>query len=193
LRLAAALVDLAGELNLVGATFAVVGGLAASARGEARFTRDIDVVVAISTDEEAEALVFQLTQRGYLVLATVEHDAIHRLATARLKHPSGVVCDLIFATCGIEREIVDGAQALELFDAKLIPTASAEAVIAMKVLSVTDQRPRDLGDIQAILRANPDLDQALVLTLLGAISGRGFARGQNLIEKWSEIRSRLES
>lgn len=193
MRLGAALVDLAGELNLVGANFAVVGGLAASARGEARFTRDIDVVVAISTDEEAEALVFRLTQRGYLVLATVEHDAMHRLATARLKHQSGVVCDLIFATCGIEREIVDGAQDLELFDANLIPTASAEAVVAMKVLSVTDQRPRDLGDIQAILRANPDLDQALVLTLLGAISSRGFARDQNLIEKWSEIRSRLGS
>ena len=78
MKLGAALVDLAGELNLAGVTFAVVGGLAASARGEARFTRDIDMVVAASTDEVAEALVFQLTQRGYLVLATVEQDATHR-------------------------------------------------------------------------------------------------------------------
>lgn len=169
----------------------MVGGLAASARGEARFTRDIDIVVAVSTDEEAEALVFELTQRGYLVLATIEQDATHRLATARLQHHSGVVCDLIFATCGIEREIVDSAQGLELFDAKLVPTATAEALVAMKVLSATDQRPRDLGDIQAILRASSDLDQALVLTLLEAIGSRGFARGQDLIEKWAEIRSRL--
>jgi hypothetical protein len=91
----------------------VVGGLAASARGEARFTRDIDVVIAVSSDDEAETVVFQLTQHGYRVLATVEQDATQRLATARLEHRSGIVCDLIFATCGIEREIVDGAEPLD--------------------------------------------------------------------------------
>jgi len=190
LKLRSTLADLAGQLNATGAGFAVVGGLAASARGEARFTRDIDVVVAVSSDSEAEAVVFELSQRGYRVLATVEQDATHRLATARLEHRSGVVCDLIFGTCGIEREIVDGAELLELFD-RAIPTATAEAIVAMKVLSATEQRPRDLGDIQAILRADPDLDHALVLSLLSTIDQRGFARGQDLIEKWAQIRLRL--
>ena len=61
----------------------------------------------------------------------------------------------------------------------------------MKVLSASEQRPRDLGDIQAILRAQPELDQALVLGLLNTIAERGFARGQNLVDKWSELRARL--
>ena len=60
MKLGEALADLTAELSLVGARFAVVGGLAASARGEARFTRDIDIVVAVSTDEQAEAVVFHL-------------------------------------------------------------------------------------------------------------------------------------
>ena len=193
MKLAETLADIADRLSAAGARFAVVGGLAASARGEARFTRDIDIVVAVSTDEEAESVVFQLKNQGYGVLATVEQEATHRLATARLQHPSGVVCDLIFATSGIEAEIVGSAEELELFDARLIPTASAEALVAMKVLSATDQRPRDLGDISAILRANPNLDQGRVLQLLEATMNRGFARGQDLVQKWSELRARLGS
>lgn len=63
----------------------------------------------------------------------------------------------------------------------------------MKVLSASEQRPRDLGDIQAILRAQPDLDHALVLGLLHTIAERGFARGQNLVDKWAELRARLGS
>ena len=173
--------------------FAVVGGLAASARGEARFTRNIDIVVAVSNDEEAKTVVFRLTQHGYHMLATIEQDATHRLATARLQHGAGVICDLIFATSGIEHEIVNGADGLELFDEKLVPTASAEALIAMKVLSSTDQRPRDLGDIAAILRSNPELDHGLVRRLLEAIASRGFARGQDLVEKWTAISVRLGS
>ena len=103
-----------------------------------------------------------------------------------------MICDLICATCGIEREIVDGAESLELFD-RAVPIASAEAIVAMKVLSASEQRPRDLGDLQAILRAQPDLDQALVLELLNRIAERGFARGQNLVDKWADLRARFGS
>ena len=193
MKLGETLADLANRLSEAGARFAVVGGLAASAHGEARFTRDIDIAVAVSSDEEAESVVFQLMNQGYVVLATVEQEATHRLATARLQHPSGVICDLIFATCGIEAEIVSGAEELELFDERLVPTVSAEALVAMKVLSATDRRPRDLGDITAVMRANPDLDQDVVVGLLKAIMSRGFARGQDLVEKWSELCSRLGS
>ena len=87
---------------------------------------------------------------------------------------------------------MDGAEPLELFD-RAVPTAAAEAIVAMKVLSASEQRPRHLGDIQAILRAQPELDQALVLGLLNTIAERGFARGQNLVDKWADLRARLGS
>jgi hypothetical protein len=168
--------------------YAVVGGLAASIHGEARFTRDIDVALMVENDEEAELCIHGFIQKGYALVATVEQDATHRLATARLRHPDGVVCDLIFATCGIERDIVASAQRIELFPGTWVATATAESMIAMKVLSASPKRPRDLGDIQAMLRAAPTLNEALVTSLLESITARGYARGQELIEKWRRLR-----
>ena len=171
--------------------YAVVGGLAASARGEARFTRDIDVAVMVDNDDEAELNIYNLVQEGHVVIATDEQEATHRLATARLKHPDGVVCDLIFATCGIESEIVASAERVELFPGKWVTTATAESMIAMKVLSATTKRPRDLGDLQAMLRANPALDESRVASLLQTIEARGYSRGQDLTEKWRKLRVEL--
>jgi Nucleotidyl transferase AbiEii toxin, Type IV TA system len=189
LKLAEALLSLVQRLEGHGVRFAVVGGLAASARGEARFTRDVDVATAVDTDEDAEAVVFSLQQAGYLLLATVEQDAAKRLATARLRNPQGIVCDLIFATSGIEREVVESAEPLELFEHVLVPTATAEALLAMKTLSASAKRARDLEDIRAILLENPSFDEARVKELLGTIERRGYARGQRLLEKWHKIRA----
>jgi hypothetical protein len=169
----------------------VVGGLAASARGEARFTRDIDVAVIVDNDDQAEQCINGFVQQGYVVIATVEQEATHRLATARLKHPDGVVCDLIFATCGIESEVVGSAERVELFPGKWVTTATAESMVAMKILSATAKRPRDLGDLQAMLRANPALDESRVTSLLEAIEARGYSRGQDLAEKWRRLRTEL--
>lgn len=52
--LESALRDLVGRLTDLGSRFAVVGGLAVSARTEPRFTRDADVCVAVHSDAEAE-------------------------------------------------------------------------------------------------------------------------------------------
>ena len=128
---------------------------------------------------------------GYVVIATVEQEATHRLATCRLKHPEGVVCDLIFATCGIESEIVASAERVELFPGEWVTTATAESMVAMKILSATAKRPRDLGDLQAMLRANPTFDESRVASLLRAIEARGYSRGQALSEKWRKLRSEL--
>jgi ribosomal protein L14 len=50
----------ADDLHDVGARFALVGGLAVSVRVEPRFTRDIDLVVAIEHDAAAV-----IEQRGF--------------------------------------------------------------------------------------------------------------------------------
>lgn len=191
MKLADSLKDLARNLDAVGAQFAVIGGLAASARGEARFTRDIDVAVDVDDDEQAERILFELRQRGYRVVSTVEHDAVDRLATARSVDSRGVVCDLVFATSGIEREVVASARAIELFPDLEVPTASVEGLLAMKVLSAVPERPRDMGDIQAIVRANPGLDEGLVLQLLNQIEARGYGREQALASKWSNLKRQL--
>lgn len=59
MKLALVLRDIAADLTQIGASFAVVGGIAASARGEPRFKRDVDVAVSVSGDEQAEGILFQ--------------------------------------------------------------------------------------------------------------------------------------
>ena len=72
------------DLEHAHAQWAIVGGLAVDARAEPRTTRDVDVVVAVSTDAEAENLVRSLHASGYRVRAIVEHESAGQLATARL-------------------------------------------------------------------------------------------------------------
>lgn len=145
------------------------------------------MAVAVEDDAGAEAVIFSLSQAGYAVLATVEQEATGRLATARLQNAGGIVCDLIFATCGIEREVVESAEAIELFPGLVVPIATAEALLAMKTLSVSSRRARDLEDIRAIVRESPGFDEALVKRLLDTIERRGYARGENLLVKWQGL------
>ena len=50
------LADVATWLRKEGISFAVIGGIAATFRGEARFTADVDVVVGIELDEALQLL-----------------------------------------------------------------------------------------------------------------------------------------
>ena len=56
-RLGAALGAIAAELERVHRAWALIGGLAVSARAEPRFTRDIDLAVAAVDDQDAGAFV----------------------------------------------------------------------------------------------------------------------------------------
>jgi GAF domain-containing protein len=63
--LEAALRQIDADLSRAHVSFALVGGLAVSARTEPRFTRDADFAVAQATDTEAEALIHQLRTYDY--------------------------------------------------------------------------------------------------------------------------------
>jgi hypothetical protein len=54
LKLATVLGELVTLLEAPGVGYAVVGRLAASALGEARFTRDTNVALGVNNDDEAE-------------------------------------------------------------------------------------------------------------------------------------------
>jgi hypothetical protein len=59
--------------------------------------------VAVTRDEDAEALVGFLKVRGYEIAALVEQEAANRLATVRLIPPGApsLVVDLLFASATI--------------------------------------------------------------------------------------------
>lgn len=194
-RLEAALRAIALELERLRRAWALVGGLAVSARAEPRFTRDIDLAVATAHDQGAEALVRGLVACGYRVLATLEHETLGRLATVRLEapgeDPGAVVVDLLFASSGVEAEIIQEAEALELLPGLRVPVARGGHLLALKLLSISPERPQDLIDIRALLReAQPaDIEQARKTAAL--IVKRGYGRGRDLVGDLEEhLRSR---
>ena len=95
--------------------------------------------------------------------------------------------DLLFASSGIEKEIVDGATPIELGAAGTIPVASAEGLLAMKILSMTDTRLQDRIDAQRLLEFTPVLDMPRVREHLAQITERGYAREQDLEAKLSLV------
>ncbi len=151
-RLANALQRSIRDLLASGVEHALVGGLAVGARTEPRFTRDIDLAVAVRNDKEAEAVIHNLLRLGYQVEAVLEQTASGRLATARLCHceDAEVLVDLLFASCGIEFEVVDRAEALIVLGTKL-KVASLGHLIAMKVLSVGVDRDQDRIDLRRLI------------------------------------------
>lgn len=57
------------------ARFAVVGGLAVSARTIPRFTKDADFAVMVSSDAEAERLVFTIARDGFQIVTLIDQTA----------------------------------------------------------------------------------------------------------------------
>ena len=131
------------DLKEAQVSFALVGGLAVSVRTEPRFTRDADLAVALTSDAEAEALILRLRQRDYLVGSVIEQAAVGRLATVRLSRAGedqAPVIDLLFASSGIEAEIVADADPIEVLPRLTLGVARTGHLIALKVLSRDDLR-----------------------------------------------------
>ena len=172
------------DLTATQASFALVGGLAVSARTEPRFTRDADIAVAVASDAEAESLIRSLRARGYSVHALVEQEAVGRLATVRLARSSdsaSPVIDLLFASSGIEPEVVADADAIELLPQLTVRVPTIGHLIALKVLARDDvTRPQDLSDLRALLRVAAAADVTRARTALTLIAERGYHRRRDL-------------
>ncbi len=179
------------DLSQVGCAFALVGGLAVSARTEPRFTRDVDLAIAVTSDLEAEALVHRLRGAGYRIGATLEQEDVGRLATVSLeasRAPHATVVDLLFASSGIEPEIVTEAEALDFLPDLKVKVATTGHLIALKVLSRNDMtRPRDLADLRALLRAASGHDLERARRAISLIVARGYHRDRDLETEFNDL------
>lgn len=182
--LESALHRIATDLSRSDADFVLIGGLAVSVRTEPRFTRDADFAVACANDGEAEALIRRLRAYGYEAAAIVEQEARGRLATVRLMvadDAQGPVIDLLFASSGIEREVVAAGEPIELLPGLTVKVARVEHLIALKVLSRDDdRRPQDLVDLRALLRVATREQVSRAREALALIETRGYHRGREL-------------
>ncbi len=197
-RLSHAIGNAVAQLEKQKLEFALIGGLAVSARTEPRFTRDADFAVAVSTDQEAEAAVRQFLQAGYRVVSTVEQDAVGRLATVRLSRATAespdVVVDLLFASSGIEREIVEAADRFEILDKITVPVCTIGHLLALKILSQDENsRPQDAADIKSLLEAADETELTRAREAVQLITRRGYHRERDLVAALESAIKRMRS
>jgi hypothetical protein len=169
---------------------ALVGGLAVSARAEPRFTRDLDFAIAAANDDEAAHYVFRLRQLGYEIVTALEQTTQHRLSTIRLRRGGrGPLIDLLFAACGIEVEIVQAAEPLDIAAGMVTDVAQVGHLIAMKLVSRDPRRrPHDQQDLVNLANVADDQEWKRAETAIELILQRGFSRGRDLWAGLAEIR-----
>ena len=180
----ASLRQVADDLTTVGARWTLIGGFAVSARAEPRFTRDVDVCVLVDDDEEAERSGHRLVRLGYRVESVVEHEQRQRLATIRLVSPvsGGVLVDLLFASSGVEAEVVEAAEPLEILPGLVVPVARAAHLVVLKLLARDDDiRPQDAMDLRALRPTLSRADHDEVRRLVALVTARGFHRDRDLV------------
>ncbi len=152
--LLAALGDLVAWLQAAQVPGVIIGGVAASLLGRPRITRDVDALVML---DEAEWMRF-LTLGRRSGFEPRRPDAIEFAHEARIllvQHtPSGIDVDIVFGVLPFEEEAVAKAVWVDVAGVRL-PLPTPEDLIIMKAVA---HRPRDLGDIEAVLDAHPKLD-----------------------------------
>lgn len=145
------------------------------------------MAISVSSDADAEQLIRVLRSKGYGLVTLVEQTHATRLATARLRKAKGhaVIVDLLFASSGIEPEIVAQATELQLLPSLSLRVAAVGHLLSMKILARDDRtRPQDYDDIRALLAVATKEDRALATRSLKLIQARGFARTRPLLALW---------
>jgi len=168
---------------------ALVGGIAASVRTEPCFTRRLDFALAVQHDEEAEHALLELERHGFSVVAKVEHTTARRFATAQLRESADTpIVELLFASCGIEPEIVADSSPLQVLGVN-VSVATVGHLVAMKLVSDDpERRPRDHQELVALASVADEREWQRAHEAIGLIQQRGFSRGRDLPAGLAEIR-----
>lgn len=166
------------DLDALKVRWALIGGLAISIRSVPRFTKDLDFAIAVADDSEAESVVHRLCGRGYQPAEVLEQEYVKRLSGVRLERSdSDVIVDLLFASSGIEREVVASATRLEVLPRLSAPVATIGHLIALKILAGRNQ---DLTDLGALIPAASAGDLETAQEAVRLIQTRGFNREQDV-------------
>ena len=95
--------------------------------------------------------------------------------------------DLLFASSGIEPEIVQASETLELFPGQRIKVALSGHLIAVKLLARSAERPQDDVDLRALLAVCDATEMKRAVDAVEVIERRGFARGRDLSSALKQI------
>lgn len=131
---------------------AVIGGIAVSARGHVRATRDIDFLVEGAA---AERVAEMMTKLGFETLHRSDDVSNHLLGHLRV--------DFLYARREYTTAMLGRASALTA-EGVTIRIVTTEDLIGLKVQALANDptRTQDRADIEALLRIPADVDMALI-------------------------------
>ncbi|MCB8978092.1 MAG: nucleotidyl transferase AbiEii/AbiGii toxin family protein [Ardenticatenaceae bacterium] len=161
----------------------IIGGLAVSLLGEARFTEDLDAVVLLSIDDIHKFL--EAAKREGIEPRIVEADKFaKRNRVLLLRHiASNTNIDVSLGVLPFEQEMVARSKVYEVDDTLKIHLPTPEDLIIMKAIA---HRPKDLLDIEGIIRNHPNLDSGRIQEWVTQ-----FAELLERPELWEDIASWL--
>lgn len=89
----------------------------------------------------------------------------------------------MFASSGIETEIANAAEVMEIMPGLAIPVARTGHLIAVKLLARDDDsRPQDVADLRALHAVATAAEVQLAREAIDLITERGFHRDRDLAE-----------
>lgn len=165
--------------------WALVGGIAIALRVLPRTTEDVDVILAVSGDEETQRIAGFLISRGWR--PEREFNNQHgQIASMRMRGPgrSDIILDLLVAATGIEAEVAASAEPVVVVQEIEMPVATVASLLALKILAGRD---KDRQDIEALVEAATPRDIRDARRLLELIERRGFDRDKDLLDALDQL------
>lgn len=157
---------------------ALIGAVAASLQGQARATEDVDALLRLDERTLDHFLEMAMAQ-GFKPRIPDALSFARRSAVLLLEHEaSRVGVDLTICRLPFDFEAVDRARSTVMGDLQF-SVVTPEDLIIMKAIA---HRPQDFQDIQAVVRANPQLDVRRVRTQV-----QEFAKALDMPELWEDI------
>ena len=141
-----ALRDITALLEKHKIKYMVIGGLANAKWGQPRATLDIDITVWVA-DNEIKKIV-SLLEGSYALLVGKPLEFIRETRVLPLKDHQGQRIDIIFGALPFEEQAIQRALKVKIGNASA-SFCTPEDLILLKIIS---ERPRDIEDVQGILR-----------------------------------------
>ena len=134
--------------------YALIGGLAVGCRGQARYTKDVDLSVWVDLGDEPDFIKAVLKKFP----ARMEDAAAFALSsrTLLIEASNGVAIDLALAFFPFEEKMLSRATRVKIQAGLTVKVLSAEDLIVTKAMA---SRPQDWIDVQGVFdRAGQALD-----------------------------------
>jgi hypothetical protein len=142
---------IADTFRRAGLRWYVFGAQAVIVYGRPRLTADLDITVLADLDHVPH-LVESLAPAGLVLQPIATDDFVRRTRVLPFVHEStGIPVDIVLAGPGLEQEFAANAREIDLGGVS-VPVISPEDLIVTKILV---GRPKDLDDVDGILRAQP--------------------------------------